>query len=112
MHRLAIVVAAFLTPSSAATQDQIPTRDAVANSIAQTEFSPYAGRDYPTDVFWGETHYHTEVSVDAGTMTRVSQEDAFRFFIVFAALVHINGQIPLANQFVELRIGIPLVIGG
>lgn len=42
-------------------------------------FSPYVGRDYPTRVFWGDTHLHTDVSVDAGTMNRLGQEEAFRF---------------------------------
>jgi hypothetical protein len=42
-------------------------------------YSPYAGREFPTAVFWGDTHLHTEVSVDAGTMCRLGQEDAFRF---------------------------------
>ena len=69
----------FVLPAAARAQDQIPTREAVASSIAKTEFSPYAGRDYPTNVYWGETHLHTEVSVDAGTMTRLGQEDALRF---------------------------------
>jgi len=43
------------------------------------QYSPYVGRDYPTDVYWGDTHLHTAVSVDAGTMCTVGQEDAFRF---------------------------------
>ena len=30
-------------------------------------------------MFWGDTHLHTTVSVDAGTMNTVGQEDAFRF---------------------------------
>ena len=42
-------------------------------------FSPYAGRNFPTQVYWGDTHLHTAVSVDAGTMNTVGQEDAFRF---------------------------------
>ena len=36
-------------------------------------------RNYSTRVFFGETHLHTAVSVDAGTLNRVGQEDAFRF---------------------------------
>jgi hypothetical protein len=44
-----------------------------------TEFSPYAGRTFPSRVFWGDTHLHTAISVDAGTMCRLGQEDAFRF---------------------------------
>jgi len=47
--------------------------------VTAPQFSPYAGRNYPTRVFWGDTHLHTSISVDAGTMNRVGQEDAFRF---------------------------------
>ena len=43
------------------------------------QFSPYVGRDFPTRVLWGDTHLHIAVSVDAGTMCRVGQEDAYRF---------------------------------
>jgi hypothetical protein len=60
-------------------QDQIPTKDGVARRFDQPHFSPYAGRSYPTKVLWGDTHLHTAVSVDAGTMCRLSQEDAYRF---------------------------------
>jgi hypothetical protein len=47
--------------------------------ITQPEFSPYAGRNFPTQILWGDTHLHTAISVDAGTMNRIGQEDAFRF---------------------------------
>ena len=54
------------------------TKEDVAR-ITEPEFSPYAGRNFPTQVLWGDTHLHTAVSVDAGTMNRIGQEDAFRF---------------------------------
>ena len=80
LRRTALAMAITLVlPATAWTQDQIPTREAVESSIAKTEFSPYVGREYPTNVYWGETHRHTAVSVDAGTMTRLGQEDALRF---------------------------------
>jgi len=60
-------------------QDQMPSKDAVAHNVGQAEFSPFAGRQYPTEVLFGDTHLHTAISVDAGTMCRVGQEDAFRF---------------------------------
>lgn len=47
--------------------------------LTEPNFSPYAGRSFPTRVLWGDTHLHTAVSVDAGTMNRIGQEDAFRF---------------------------------
>jgi hypothetical protein len=61
-----------------ASADQLPTKAGVAE-LATPQFSPYAGRNFPTQVFWGDTHLHTAVSVDAGTMNRIGQEDAFRF---------------------------------
>ena len=43
------------------------------------QFSPCAGRNFPTRVPFGDTHLHTAISVDAGTLCRGGQEDAFRF---------------------------------
>ena len=43
-------------------------------------YSPYAGRNFPTEVFWGDTHVHTGMSMDAGAFgARLSPEDAYRF---------------------------------
>ncbi len=47
--------------------------------LARPEYSPYAGRSYPTRLLFGDTHLHTSISVDAGTLNRVGQEDAYRF---------------------------------
>ena len=60
-------------------QDVRPTPEDVLTVFQKDHYSPYAGRSFPTSVYWGDTHLHTQVSVDAGTMTRLSQEDAFRF---------------------------------
>ena len=56
-----------------------PSKDAVIEMMAMDDFSPYVGREYPTQVYWGDSHLHTAVSVDAGTMCRLDQETAFRF---------------------------------
>jgi hypothetical protein len=58
--------------------DEGLTKADVAQAF-KPQFSPYAGRNYPTRVLFGDTHLHTAVSVDAGTINRVGQEDAFRF---------------------------------
>jgi hypothetical protein len=43
-------------------------------------YSPYAGRDYPTQVYFGDTHHHTANSGDAFMNgDRLSPEDAYRF---------------------------------
>jgi hypothetical protein len=76
----------FSTSLPLLASDVIPDKDNIVThkknivqGIGQSDYSPYAGRDFPTQVFWGDTHLHTAVSVDAGTMNRVGQEDAFRF---------------------------------
>lgn len=66
-------VASDVAPS----KDKIVTE--IVEGIGQSDFSPYAGREFPTRILWGDTHLHTAVSVDAGTMNTVGQEDAFRF---------------------------------
>ena len=52
------------------------------------EFSPYAGRNFPTRRLFGDTHLHTAISVDAGTLNRVGQEDAFRFARGEEVIIH------------------------
>ncbi len=50
----------------------------VANKKAG--YSPYAGRNYPTRPFWGDTHVHTATSFDAGAFgTTLGPGDAYRF---------------------------------
>jgi hypothetical protein len=71
-------VAALVLLATPSRADDVPTKaDVVA--LTAKQYSPYAGRSYPTRVLWGDTHLHTAVSVDAGTMCRIGQEDAYRF---------------------------------
>src|SRR5210317_1402601 len=43
-------------------------------------YSPYAQRSFPSRVFWGETHLHTGLSLDAGLFGNIlGPEDAYRF---------------------------------
>jgi len=85
MRRLShavFVLAACATAAVARAQqpgnDEGITKEDVA-PLAKPQFSPYAGRNFPTRVFFGDTHLHTAISVDAGTMCRIGQEDAYRF---------------------------------
>ena len=48
---------------------------------AENSYSPYADQTYPTSVYWGDTHVHTNLSGDAypeGNKT-LSPDDAYRF---------------------------------
>jgi hypothetical protein len=43
-------------------------------------YSPYAGRNFPTRPYFGDTHLHTAISLDAGAVgAKVGPETAYRF---------------------------------
>jgi hypothetical protein len=53
--------------------------EAAAKAFAKA-FSPYANRNYPTRVFWGDQHVHTGWSADAGGFgCTLGPEEALRF---------------------------------
>ena len=62
-------------------QDPVPPVESLEGAFpAQKHYSPYAGRNFPTQVFWGDTHLHTGMSMDAGAFgARLTPEDAYRF---------------------------------
>jgi hypothetical protein len=57
--------------------DANPTPDKVAD---EKIYSPYVNRDYPDQVFFGDSHFHTELSFDAGLVGTTLDVDAgYRF---------------------------------
>lgn len=51
-----------------------------SDAYTGTAYSPYAGRDFATDVYWGDTHLHTDISMDAGAFgNRLGLDEAYRF---------------------------------
>jgi hypothetical protein len=71
------VVILFAMVQGVSAQDMRPQPGDI--KAEEPQYSPYAGRQYPTRVLFGDTHLHTAISVDAGTMNTVGQEDAFKF---------------------------------
>ena len=55
-----------LMSSAAIATEYTPDKEGVTSAIGQKEYSPYAGRGFPSQVFWGDTHLHTDMSMDAG----------------------------------------------
>ena len=47
----------------------------------QGSYSPYANEDFPRQVYWGDTHLHSNLSVDANMMgnIKLGPADAYRF---------------------------------
>jgi hypothetical protein len=78
-----ITLAGLLSLSATALHAQAPTPGTESLKDAwpeQARFSPYAGRNFPTEVFWGDTHLHTSMSFDAGAFgARLDPHDAYRF---------------------------------
>ncbi|MHC4761131.1 MAG: DUF3604 domain-containing protein [Planctomycetota bacterium] len=54
--------------------------EAVKDSFRPPGYSPYAGQNYPTKVLWGDTHLHTNLSLDARAFGVIlGPEEAYRF---------------------------------
>jgi Protein of unknown function (DUF3604) len=75
----ALVSASLALPVSA--QEPAPRADTLEGAFpAQKSYSPYAGRNFPTRVFFGDTHLHTGMSMDAGAFgARLLPKDAYQF---------------------------------
>jgi hypothetical protein len=57
-----------------------PQIDAVNKLYPGKAYSPYAQRSFPSNVYWGDTHLHTGLSLDAGLFGCIlTHEDAYRF---------------------------------
>ena len=81
---IAAIASLALSSSALAQEDSVQNviTDESAEVFAQEEksYSPYAGRNYPTRPLWGDTHLHTDASIDAyGGGARLDAEEAYRF---------------------------------
>ncbi|KPK59341.1 MAG: hypothetical protein AMJ59_11265, partial [Gammaproteobacteria bacterium SG8_31] len=57
----------------------MPSQDDLASLYPGKTYSPYAGRSFPSNIYWGETHLHTGLSLDAGLFGNIlGHEDAYR----------------------------------
>jgi hypothetical protein len=57
-----------------------PDPDVIKGLYPGKAYSPYAQRSFPSHVYWGETHLHTGLSLDAGLFGCIlNHEDAYRF---------------------------------
>jgi hypothetical protein len=78
-----IFVIALVTGVQAQKQDPVgltPTEEDAEGMATMPSYSPYAGRGFPTQVYWGVSHVHTDNSLDArGCGVTIGPEEAFRF---------------------------------
>ena len=78
LNILSVIV---LVASATTTLAQItPAKESLSGLYPGKAYSPYAQRSFPDRVFWGDTHLHTGLSMDAGLFgARLGLDDAYRF---------------------------------
>jgi hypothetical protein len=93
--------AALLAASPVWSQDPVPPGEGLEKAFpAHEHYSPYAGRDFPNAVFWGDTHLHTAMSMDAGAFgARLEPLDAYRFA---------RGEELISSTGLKVRLSLPL----
>ncbi len=75
-----VLLVAVFTVVEAAAQIPPPPDGALSAAYQGTAYSPYAGRGFPSRVYWGDTHLHTGLSMDAGLFgNTLGLDEAYRF---------------------------------
>ena len=79
-NQVSLLMSAFLYISS-------------GGALAEQNYSPYSGKNFPNQVFWGDTHLHTRISADSYLRGNklLTSEDAYRFAMGDNVVTH-NGR--------------------
>ncbi len=74
---------------------------AVGQALAEKSYSPYLEKNFPTQVYWGDTHLHTNLSVDSVVFgnAKLGPDDAYRFA---------KGAAVMANSGMKAQLSRPL----
>jgi hypothetical protein len=79
LNYITAILIIFLIGSAYA-QIQPGSEEDVSKVLNKKSYSPYANRNFPTSVYWGDTHLHTDISMDAGAFgNRLGLDEAYRF---------------------------------
>ncbi len=80
LHRSILVCAALGVLSAPAAAQFVPSRESLEGLYPGEAYSPYARRSFPSRVYWGDTHLHTALSLDAGMFgNTLGPDEAYRF---------------------------------
>jgi hypothetical protein len=72
----ALITSAICANLASASPPPVTIEDMAVEKV----YSPFAGRDYPDEVLFGDMHFHTELSFDAGLIgTQLGVDEGFRF---------------------------------
>ena len=72
-----MLIATPLLATDSAQAQFTPSKQSLSDLYPGKAYSPYAQRSFPDQLFWGDTHLHTGLSMDAGLFgARLGLEDA------------------------------------
>ena len=92
------VLAGFALPGLAQDTGALTTDKAATVFPSKPAYSPYAGRDFPSRPFFGDTHLHTSFSMDAGAFgARLTPRDAYRFAMGEEVIASSNQPVKLSR---------------
>jgi hypothetical protein len=90
MRRFLLIAAAMLAMPAAA---QItPSLESLEGLYPGRAYSPYADRAFPSQVYWGDTHMHTGLSMDAGLFGNTTGVDTMLRFARGEQVTSASGQ--------------------
>ncbi len=70
----------------------VATMGLSSQGFSDTQYSPYAGKSNAGNVYWGDTHLHTKLSMDAGAFgNRLGLDEAY-IFAMGGEVTSTNGQ--------------------
>ncbi|TMV08925.1 DUF3604 domain-containing protein [Ruegeria sediminis] len=78
--KFASIAGSAIFAASVASAQYVPSVESLEGVYKGKTYSPYAKRDFPSNVYWGDTHLHTALSPDAGLFgNTLGLEEAYRF---------------------------------
>lgn len=80
MKILCLSVTALALATTQLSAQVYPSKEAIDGLFKGKTYSPYAQRGFPSNIYWGDSHLHTGLSLDAGLFgNTVGLDDAYRF---------------------------------
>ena len=77
---ICIAVSLSTITATSTAQEWQPDKDQLSDLYSGKVYSPFAGRSFPEQLLWGDTHLHTSLSFDAGAFgNRLGPRAAYRF---------------------------------
>lgn len=85
-------VSVLCLSASIATAQFVPSEESLKGLYPGATYSPYAQRSFPSRVFWGDTHVHTGLSMDAGLFGNTTDTETMLRFARGEEVMSATGQ--------------------